>query len=239
LVKSSRVKKLTKSLEALHANFNQQYDYPVIIFHENDLRKELETLRTSTKNRVYFQEIKFEEPAFLQKEIPGDITCKSAISYRHMARFHAKVVYEYPIVRYFDYLFRLDDDSVITSRVEFDLFQHMAVHQLQYGYRLIHFDLDVCVAGLWEVTDCYAKENAIKPEFYHNWTKGKIYYNNFEISKTSFWLSKAYQDYIQYIDRSGGIFYHRWGDAPVKSLALSLFMPPKSIHCYGNVGYQH
>ena len=40
------------------------------------------------------------------------------------------------------------------------------------------------------------------------------------------WMSRDYANYIEYIDRTGGIYYYRWGDAPIKSIAVTMFLPP-------------
>ena len=41
---------------------------------------------------------------------------------------------------------------------------------------------------------------------------------------------------------SGGVWTHRWGDAPVKTLAVPLFVPQAHVHCFKvckDVKYQH
>ena len=47
-----------------------------------------------------------------------------------------------------------------------------------------------------------------------------------------FWRSEAYEDYFEHLDRAGGFFYERWGDAPVHSIALGLFEDKSKIHWY-------
>ena len=66
-----------------------------------------------------------------------------------------------------------------------------------------------------------------------------MYYNNFEVSALSLWRSPDYQHYIEYVDSLGGIYYYRWGDAPIKSLAVALFVPSTKIHQFTDVPYQH
>jgi len=66
-----------------------------------------------------------------------------------------------------------------------------------------------------------------------------MFYNNFEISALSLWTSQQYQDYIDYIDLLGGIYYHRWGDAPIKTIAVTLFLRKEETHLFTNVSYKH
>jgi hypothetical protein len=50
-----------------------------------------------------------------------------------------------------------------------------------------------------------------------------IYYNNFFITKTSFWEREDVKAMIDKIDKNGSIFYFRWGDAPLQTLIVKLF----------------
>ncbi|SCV69492.1 BQ2448_2512 [Microbotryum intermedium] len=65
------------------------------------------------------------------------------------------------------------------------------------------------------------------------------FWSNFEIGDLSLWRSQAYLDYVKFLDNSGGFFYERWGDAPVHSIAASLFLHPDELHFFDNIGYFH
>lgn len=52
--------------------------------------------------------------------------------------------------------------------------------------------------------------------------QGAIFYNNFEISHASLWKMPIVRDYLEVIDKNGGIYYTRWGDAPIRSLAVAM-----------------
>ena len=59
---------------------------------------------------------------------------------------------------------------------------------------------------------------------------GCHFWSNFEIGSLAFWRSEAYRKYFEHLDKAGGFFYERWGDAPVHSIAAALFLPrEKSI----------
>ena len=161
------------------------------------------------------------------------------LDYRHMCRFQAKLLYEQPIVQDLEYIFRLDDDSFMTHNITYDLFQFMKDEDKWYGYMFKVYDPKQCVRGLWNATQKYIKKHQVKPTFFKRWPEQSMFYNNFEISKLQFWKSEEYREYIDYIDGLGGIYYYRWGDAPIKSLGLSLFMPESKMHQFQNIGYRH
>ncbi|KIN04894.1 glycosyltransferase family 15 protein [Oidiodendron maius Zn] len=65
------------------------------------------------------------------------------------------------------------------------------------------------------------------------------FWSNFEIAKLSFFRSKEYEDFFQMMDRSGGFWMERWGDAPIHSLAAGALLAPRDIHYFRDFGYRH
>lgn len=65
------------------------------------------------------------------------------------------------------------------------------------------------------------------------------FWSNFEIAKLSWLRSKEYQDFFNMLDRSGGFWMERWGDAPVHSLAAGILLAPSEVHYFRDVGYRH
>jgi alpha 1,2-mannosyltransferase len=45
--------------------------------------------------------------------------------------------------------------------------------------------------------------------------------------------------YFDYLDKAGGFFYERWGDAPVHSIAVAMFLKPEEVHFFNDIGYRH
>lgn len=46
-------------------------------------------------------------------------------------------------------------------------------------------------------------------------------------------------DFFDHLDKQGGFFYERWGDAPVHSIAASLFLAKDEIHFFDDIAYFH
>jgi hypothetical protein len=49
----------------------------------------------------------------------------------------------------------------------------------------------------------------------------------------------ALNDFLDHVDHAGGFFYHRWGDAEVRTLTLQLFVRPDEISYLNSLPYQH
>jgi len=242
LAETSRLFRLYSSVTSLYHSFLHSFDYPVIVFHEANLCGEeiRRKLRKHVNVRLFFQEVQFGIPGHVNASaVIFNIKCLSHIGYRHMCRFHAKQVYEQAILVGLEYVWRLDDDSLLPASINYDLFAFMQRYRYQYGYIKIHRDSYDCTTGLWEAAKHYQKLKLLESPYFDSWTEPKIFYNNFEISALSLWMSKQYQDYINYIDLLGGIYYHRWGDAPIKSIAVTLFLHEQGTHLFADVTYQH
>ncbi|PGG99993.1 hypothetical protein AJ79_08355 [Helicocarpus griseus UAMH5409] len=65
------------------------------------------------------------------------------------------------------------------------------------------------------------------------------FWSNFEIARLDWFRSKEYEEFFQMMDRSGGFWMERWGDAPIHSLAAGILLAPKDIHYFRDFGYRH
>ena len=66
-----------------------------------------------------------------------------------------------------------------------------------------------------------------------------LVWSNFEIADMDFWRGPAYSAFFDYLEKKGGFYYERWGDAPVHSIAAALFANKSQIHFFEDVGYRH
>lgn len=53
------------------------------------------------------------------------------------------------------------------------------------------------------------------------------------------WRSDAYLSFFDHLDKAGGFFYERWGDAPVHSIGAALLLQKDEFHYFDNIGYDH
>jgi hypothetical protein len=241
LTDSKRVVLLQMALRSLDRYFNRKFDYPVIVFHDGGIAEFLlDNLRRLTSSNLFLQRVEISPPRDLAN-IPEMDSCSGLpISYRNMCRFNTLLVYEEEIFNGLDYYWRLDTDSVFTREISFDIFKRMKENNSVYGYIHITEDRETCVENLWPTTENYIAKMHLKQSFLDKWPNRKMFYNNFEVSRIDFWRSEKVQHYLRYIDESGGIYYNRWGDAPIKSLVLALFLEwDKLLNFDQDIGYNH
>lgn len=65
------------------------------------------------------------------------------------------------------------------------------------------------------------------------------FWSNFEIARTDLFLSDEYQAYFDYLERDGGFYKERWGDAPIHSLAVAMLLNREELHYFRDIGYKH
>ena len=64
-------------------------------------------------------------------------------------------------------------------------------------------------------------------------------WSNFEIADLDFWRDEPYMKFFEHLDKAGGFYVERWGDAPVHSIGAALLAPKEKLHFFREVGYRH
>ena len=168
-------------------------------------------------------------------------------SYRHMCRFFAGPIFLNKALQNYDYAWRMDSHVRYLCDLQTpDPIERMISSGAVYGYVLRQTEHLHTVPTLWQTMAKYAKEKNlvenlrlwnVQPD--QSMPKVCHYWNNFEITNLDFFRSESYQALFRYLDESGGFFYERWGDAPVRTFALMLLSEPRRVLQFEDVAYQH
>jgi alpha 1,2-mannosyltransferase len=100
---------------------------------------------------------------------------------------------------------------------------------------------------VWEFIDSKGLREKLPKDSALSWVSndgGKSYnrchfWSNFEIASLDLWRDPQYLEFFDYLDKSGGFFYERWGDAPVHTIYAALFLKREEIHFFNDIGYIH
>eukprot|EP01036_Dinobryon_divergens_P028902 gene28902-37919_t len=254
LTQRSRMKKMYVTMRLLYENFLSMYSqYPLVIFHDDYTSDDELLMKITFPNiKIHFIRITLSLPnvpfQFVGK-IPDRTVCSpttSSIGYRHMCRFHAFLASKY-LSEYgfddFEYHWRLDDDSIITHPIGYDVFQFMKWNKKLYGFINIVEDGEECVEGLENLANTFLNESNIQlnmnDSFFNILKLPSIFYNNFEISHASLWRNPLWLRFADIVDRSFGIYMHRWGDAPLRTIGVGMMVGKNQLHSFTDIGYQH
>ncbi|KAH8053996.1 glycosyl hydrolase [Aureococcus anophagefferens] len=164
--------------------------------------------------------------------------------YKTMCRFYGLQVFGAMRDLGVDAFMRVDDDVLFLGAVAYDPFQWMYEAGAVYVYgTAVREDHDVTerTLGAWVFEFCAGID--------WGWTKvdcgalrddvfGRMFFNNAAAgaggrgaraivmaTRTAFWFEAPLERLLWEIDRTGSIYVHRWGDAPIQTAAVRLFAP--------------
>ncbi|KAJ8104269.1 glycosyltransferase family 15 protein [Lipomyces tetrasporus] len=263
LVRNSELEGIEQSMRHLEARFNHKYNYPWIFF--NDVPFD-DTFKARTGNltnaECFYATVPeshwslpkwIDESRFISSlEYLGAIGVGKGwmISYRHMCRWNSGFFYQHPILDDFDWYWRVEPDVHFFCDIDYDPFAFMEENNLKYGFNMNILDDARSFPSMWRQTQEFMSEypELIHPEADFSWVldhknDGEYnncqFFSNFEIGSLDFFRSKTYNTYFDYIDRKGGFYYERFGDAPLHTLAVVLLLSKRETHFFRDIGYQH
>ncbi|KAJ2464513.1 alpha 1,2-mannosyltransferase 2.4.1 [Coemansia sp. RSA 2322] len=260
LVRNSEMDGIRSTIRQVDDRFNRDYGYPYILLNDVDFTEEfMEKVQAITRAKVYFGKL----PAShwgLSDYVTED-KVKAALeqnkdrylyggsySYRLMCRYQSGFIHKHPLLKNLDWYWRIEPGVKYYCGMSYDPFRYMRDNNMVYGYTIAPTEKQLTVETLWNTTRQWMLENPdlLPDSSFVRWAiNEKSQYNmchfwsNFEIVNLAFYRSKAYESYFQHLDRAGGFFYERWGDAPVHSIAAAMLLRKDQIHWFEDVGYWH
>ena len=231
LSQARRMALLMRSLRLLQQNYLDKFPHDVIMFHEGDFLPPHQQMLQDLCPSLTFREVNIRPPSHIDQSRHRQwlMITRFGVGYRNMCRFFAMGLY--PLIQHLDYYMRLDDDSFILSQMTEDPFQNMADENRLYGWRCVRPE-KAAVDGL---VKCLRTHD---PSATFKWEK-KIFYNNFHIAKPQLWISPPFKGALEAIDKAGGIYTRRWGDAPIQTLLVKAYVPEAQRHCFTGFKYSH
>ncbi|KAJ6260147.1 LOW QUALITY PROTEIN: hypothetical protein Dda_4370 [Drechslerella dactyloides] len=179
-----------------------------------------------------------------------------SLSYRHMCRFNSGFFWRQELLDKYEWYWRVEPGIGFYCDVDYDPFEFMRVSGKKYGFVMALPEYKSTIPTLWGQTLNFMREN---PKYLNSNSslqflledndQGKTlgdrpgpeyngchFWSNFEIASLDLWRSEAYGKYFDHLDKAGGFFYERWGDAPVHSIAAALFLGTQEIHHFADMG---
>ena len=215
--------------------------------HIYDDEKTRNEIRSDCPQNIIFKSIPYETPSFLkEKELfynRKDIWYVrqsfpiARKGYLHMCHFMSNY-YGYPNTEFeqYDYIMTLDDESMFMKEMPYNPFETMASRPENFGALKIYdqtkrpphqgnFDTRI---NLWKFIQAYLKQYNLKPksQFLIDLLKDPENDKNFHrypiansyIIKLKMFETDEWKQWINAVNKIGGIYKYRWGDNDVNSL---------------------
>ena len=262
LARNADLWELLSSIQSIEDRFNSKFGYDWVFLNDEPFTDEfIEETTKSISGTTKYGVIPYDQwsvPLWINsekfKEAREDMASRGviygdSISYRHMCRYESGFFFRHPLMDEYEYYWRVEPSVKFYCDINYDIFKFMKQNDYQYGFTIAMQEYRETIPTLWDKTvefmDKYphfiAEENSMPLISDDDGASYNLchFWSNFEIGKLDFLRSKAYLSYFEYLDKAGGFFYERWGDAPVHSIAASLFLDKEQIHYFDDVGYYH
>ncbi len=255
------------SIRQIEDRFNRNFHYPWVFLNDQHFSEEFKAyVKGMASGEVEFGVIpssQWSMPGDIdvdratqsrkKMEMQG-IIYGGSLSYRHMCRFNSGFFAHQDLLQNYKYYWRVEPNIQFSCTIPDDPFAFMRMHSKAYGFVIALPEYEATIPTLWKTVQQFARwypqyinpNNAagfvLEPpdsDIQHAKFNLCHFWSNFEIADLDFWRSEAYTAFFDHLDRSGGFYYERWGDAPVHSIAAALLLPRDAIHFFDEIGYGH
>lgn len=262
LCRNSELEAIIQSVREVEDRFNRDFNYPYVFLNDEpfteSFKRRISVLSPSLMEFGVIPHDHWFQPSWINEETASaarklmelsNVIYGGSVSYRNMCRFNSGFFFRHPLVQKYRYYWRIEPNVHFHCDIPSDPFLYMQDHNKTYGFTITMYEFESTIRSLWQTVREYM---SLHPEQVHpdnamgfiSEDNGAHYnlchfWSNFEIADMDFWRSETYMMFFEFLDSTGGFYYERWGDAPVHSIAASLFLPKDAIHFFDEIGYQH
>ncbi|KAF8877525.1 glycosyltransferase family 15 protein [Infundibulicybe gibba] len=262
LARNSDLAGTLSSIHELESRFNSGFNYPYVLLNEVEFTAEFKSkVSAAVSSKVEFGVIPNEhwyQPEWIDEEkatksrnqmTANGVKYGGSVAYRNMCRFNSGFFFRHPLLLKYRWYWRVEPSVHYHCDIHTDPFLFMEDNDKVYSFTITVYEISATIPGLWGHVKDFVEKH---PEYVApNNSMGFIsnndgmsyntchFWSNFEIADMNFWRGPAYTAFFEYLDSTGGFYYERWGDAPVHSIAASLFARRDQLHFFEEIGYQH
>lgn len=262
LARNDDIWDIAKSIRQVEDRFNRKFHYDWVFLNDKPFDAHFKRITSNlVSGKTFYGKISAEHwsfPEWIDQDKAANVRAQmktdkviygDSISYRHMCRFESGFFFRHELLKDYEYYWRVEPGIQLFCDINYDPFKFMKDHNKKYGFTISLYEYESTIKTLWKTVKDFIKAH---PEHIHKDNsmafisddKGRTYnrchfWSNFEIASLDFWRSKAYLDYFDHLDKAGGFFYERWGDAPVHSIAAALMLPKDQLHFFNDIAYFH
>ncbi|EGN94535.1 glycosyltransferase family 15 protein [Serpula lacrymans var. lacrymans S7.3] len=249
-------------MEQMEIKFNNKFRYPWVLLNEepftDDFKRRVSIVTDAPVSFGLIPHDHWFQPDWIDESKAAlgrykltrqRIIYGGSVSYRNMCRFNSGFFYRHELLKQYQWYWRVEPDVSYFCDLDYDPFLFMQDNNKLYGFTISLLEWAPTIATLWGTVKDFIAQN---PQYvaegnamqFLSDDAGDTYnlchfWSNFEIANMDFWRGEAYSKYFEYLEAKGGFYYERWGDAPIHSIAVSLFAKKDQIHFFKDIGYRH
>ena len=245
---------LYNSLKNFFENWNNSFQYPVFVhtFGKVFSKAEKQTIQKDISHSIFFYEIKPKIPSYINENeifynrkynnyVVKNFS-KKRLGYLHMCYFASNLTSFgkrgclVKDLKNYDYLMKIDDDSLIKKKINFDLFDKLNKYPLatakceisnRKDYLLVRENLLNFLKKFFIKNKVQIKNKTLLKAIKKNdenyllripYSCGNLDLYNMKIIKSS-----IFKEYIKSVNLFGGQYKYRWGDIEIINLFFYAF----------------
>ncbi|KAH6918568.1 glycosyltransferase family 15 protein [Coprinopsis sp. MPI-PUGE-AT-0042] len=264
LARNGDINGVLSSMKQMEDRFNKKFHYPYVLLNEmafdESFKKKVTEITASTVEFGLIPHDHWYQPDWIdedraskarEKMAKDNVIYGGSLPYRNMCRYNSGFFYRHELLEKYRYYWRVEPDVKFFCDLDYDPFLIMQDKKKKYGFTISLFEYEATIPTLWKTVRKFidmdehkhliAKDNAMQ---FLSDDGGKTYnrchfWSNFEIADLELWRGEAYSKFFDFLDKEGGFYYERWGDAPVHSIGAALFAKKDEIYFFNDVGYRH
>lgn len=174
----------------------------------------------------------------------GPYPYADSITYRNMCRFMSGGFQWHPLMLEYTHFWRVEPGVKLYCDTEIVIEDYaFTISMIEYP-KTVTTLMDSVIEGL----ESLGLQHLLSPdsdnlsEFVFDPSRGYTlchFWTNFEIGSLDLLRSDTYKALFDFLDRKGGFYYERWGDAPVRTILLSLLLKKGEIKRLKDWAYFH
>ncbi|KAG9048687.1 alpha 1,2-mannosyltransferase 2.4.1 [Tulasnella sp. UAMH 9824] len=262
LARNSELNGVLESIKMMEDRFNRKFGYPYVFLNEQPFTSDFikytsDIISTKAEYGVIPPE-QWYQPEWIDEERAAkgrwtlqqkNIIYGESVPYRNMCRFNSGFFFRHPLMLKYDYYWRIEPGVKYFCDLDYDPFLFMKDNNKVYGFTISLYEFSETIETLWQTVkdfihkypDLISEDNAMR---FLSDDGGETYnlchfWSNFEIGDLNFWRSPAYMTFFEHLEKAGGFYYERWGDAPVHSIGAALLARKDQLHFFNDIGYKH
>lgn len=261
LCRNSELDSMVKTLLNFEDKINRKLKYPYLFLNNEDFTEAFKTaIRSVVKTDVEFGKLDKEDwdppsnininemKPYWEKMVAEKVPYADSVSYHNMCRFYSRSFFDHPLSLKYKYYWRLEPGVEFHCDIEEDPFDALEKGGQVYGFAITLNEFMQTIPTL-EITIDRAIAQGRLPRaitadrmefmFTGNKYNGCHFWSNFEIANFQLFRTDLYRAFINELEKSGGFYKERWGDAPVHSIFLAKYYEKSKIHFFKDIGYTH
>ena len=204
--------------------FRLERRYPHVVFHEGDIPEGHEAALRARAPWLVFRGLAGVWGTADRPPAEQWAATDRSEGYKHMCRFYGLQLWDQ--VADFDVVMRVDDDVFFLARAPYDPFRLLWESDADYAWGAETGESHGPTArtfGPWVRAYCEVLGGRGDCGPLARGVVDAMFFNNVFATVVDFWRGADVRRYLAAVDATGGIYVHRWGDAPIQSAAVRLF----------------